>query len=326
MIPVLIGGCDRSGTTLLGALLGNHSECLCVPESQFKLEMVRYADWGRDDVDIAHVLSKINDSFRFKLWGLDIDEESVPVGQIRSSYKELMSWIVKQYGKKYGKPNPSIWIDHTPSNTRYASTLFELLPEARIIHIVRDGRAVASSLMKLEWGPCTINNAARYWVEKVAYGLAAELFWGEKRVQRITYEELVQNPETTLEKICCWLNINYQKDMIRGSESEFVVPRYTRNQHALVGKEPNVKRTSAWKNELTPRQIEVFENLTGDFLSHLGYTLSYGAKAIPMTKLERRLLRIQETLKRHIINKIRYRCRIKRTFGSPVADELEDEE
>jgi len=154
--------------------------------------------------------------------------------------------------------------------------------------------------------------------------LAAEMCWGEHRVQRIMYEDLVRNPVTNLKRICCWLKISYQTDMAKGGG--FVVPRYTQTQHALVGMEPNLKRASAWKNELTPRQVEVFENLTGDFLSHLGYTLSYGAKAIPMTKLERRLLRIQEALKRHIINKIRYKCRIKRTFGSPIADELEDEE
>lgn len=314
MVPVFIGGCDRSGTTLLGALLGSHSECLCVPESQFKIEMLRYTDWHKGDVDIVNVLKLTRNLFRFKLWGIDIELDSVPLKQIGSSYPELINWIVKKYGEKHGKPNPSIWVDHTPSNTRYASTLFGLFPEARMIHIVRDGRAVASSIMPLEWGPNTINNAARYWVEKVAYGLAAELFWGEKRVQRIMYEELVQSPETTLKEMCCWLNIDYQNNVIKACE--FIVPRYTRSQHALVGKKPNAERASAWEKELTHRQIEVFENLTGDFLNHLRYRPSYGAKARPMTKLERRILRIKETLMRHVINKIRYRGRIHKMFYS----------
>lgn len=314
MIPVLIGGCDRSGTTLLGSLLGNHCECICAPESQFKIEMLRYADWMSDDVDLLHVLSKIKDLFHFKLWDINIDLEAIPLEKIGSSYKELMIWIVKQYGKKHGKPNPSMWIDHTPSNTRYAHTLFEFFPEAKMLHIIRDGRAVASSIMRLEWGPNTINNAARYWVEKVAYGLAAELCWGDARVKRVMYEDLAQNPERTLRRICYWLNIDYQSDMIHGNG--FVVSPYTKSQHALVGKEPNFERANAWKNELTSRQIEVFENLTGDFLIHLGYRLNYGAKAIPMTKLERRFLRTQETVKRHIINRIRHRSRIKKTFLS----------
>ena len=190
MIPVFIGGCDRSGTTLLGTLLGGHSECICVPESQFKIEMFRFADWGRNDIDVGHILNKIRTLFRFRLWGLDIDAKSVPIKQIGSSYSELMSWIVREYSKNHGKPNPSFWIDHTPSNTRYASSLFNLFPEARILHIVRDGRGVASSIMRLDWGPNTINNAARYWVEKVAYGLASEMYWGSHRVKRVIYEDL----------------------------------------------------------------------------------------------------------------------------------------
>jgi hypothetical protein len=41
MKPVFVGGCDRSGTTPLGAILGAHPECACVPESQFVLDVLR---------------------------------------------------------------------------------------------------------------------------------------------------------------------------------------------------------------------------------------------------------------------------------------------
>ena len=98
------------------------------------------------------------------------------------------------------------------------------------------------------------------------------------------------------------------------------MPHYTQAQHALIGKEPNAKRATAWKNELTPRQIEIFENLTGDFLNCLGYMLCYGNKAIPMTKLERRFLRMQEMLKRHVINKFKYLYRSKRAISDQTLD------
>ncbi|MBD3360653.1 hypothetical protein GF366_02510, partial [Candidatus Peregrinibacteria bacterium] len=38
---IFIGGCPRSGTTMLGSLLGAHPEALCIPESQFKTDVMR---------------------------------------------------------------------------------------------------------------------------------------------------------------------------------------------------------------------------------------------------------------------------------------------
>jgi hypothetical protein len=40
MKPIFIGGCERSGTTLLGAMLGTHPRYLCVPEMKFKIDVL----------------------------------------------------------------------------------------------------------------------------------------------------------------------------------------------------------------------------------------------------------------------------------------------
>lgn len=178
-----------------------------------------------------------------------------------------------------------------------------------MIHIVRDGRTVAASLMRLDWGPNTINKAAHFWIEKVSYGLGAESFWGEERVRRVRYEDLVEDPEKTLKTLCRWLNIDYQSEMIKGSG--FIPPEYTSEQHALVGRPLSVQRISAWEKELTPRQVEIFETITGDFLLYLGYVPKYGLRARSTTTMERLILGIREMFIR-FINRVRYQFRIQR--------------
>lgn len=309
MKPIFIGGCSRSGTTLLGAMLGSHSECLCVPESQFKIDVLRYSYQNKRDSDIEYILDKIKNHWRFKL-DFNIDLGSVPLAEIGSSFPELIRWIVHKYGEKLGKLNPNIWVDHTPSNIRYVATLFQHFPEAKIIHIVRDGRAVAASIMRLDWGPNTINTAAHFWIDRVAYGLAAESFWGGGRVMRITYEELVKEPEITLKRLCRWLDIDYQNGMVKAND--FIVPEYVAGQHALIGKLPNAERINAWEKVLTPRQIEVFESLTCDFLRYFGYAPKYGLKARSMTRMERFIWGIRGMFMRYVINKIRYKVRIQK--------------
>lgn len=272
MVPVFIGGCERSGTTLLGAMLGTNSECLWTPKSQFKIDALCSFEWSRNGVNIPYALNVIKNHQRFKL-GFDINLVSMLPEEIEFSYPELIKWIVKRYGEKHGKSNPKMWIDHTPTNLVYANILFDLFPEAKMIHIVRDGRAVAASLlMHLDWRPNTINKAAHFWIEKVSYGLGAESFWGEERVRQVRYEDLVEDPEKTLKTLCCWLNIDYQSEMIKGSG--FIPPEYTSEQHALVGRPLSVHRISAWEKELTPQQVEIFETITGDFLLYLGYVQS----------------------------------------------------
>ncbi len=309
MKAIFIGGCSRSGTTLLGAMLGSHSECLCVPESQFKIDALRFSYRHKRDSDIVYIINRIKNHWRFKL-GFDIDLGLAPLEEIGSSYPELINWIVKKYGEKHGKINPRLWVDHTPSNIRNVGTLFELFSDAKMIHIVRDGRAVAASIMRLDWGPNTIDKAAHFWIERLAYGLAAESFWGEKRVMRISYERLVKDPEMTLKGLCRWLDIGYHNEMLQAND--FIVPEYTSGQHAHIGKPPDDERIDAWERGLTPRQIEVFESITYDFLRNLGYTLKYGIKARYMTRIESIIWGIREMVMCNVINKVRYKVRIQK--------------
>ena len=308
MRPVFVGGCDRSGTTLLGAMLGMHSECLTVPESQFKIEMLRCFDFDQDKTDWVSVLNMIKEHRRFRLWSLDIDSTSIAQRELGTSYPELIAWLVKRYGENLGKENCNLWIDHTPDNIRYAMTLLHLFPEAKMIHIVRDGRAVAASIMPLDWGPNTIIKAAYWWGERVAHGLAAEAF-PEKKLIRIRYEDLVSAPEQTLKTLCAYLSIDYQAEMVEAHG--FKVSRYTAGQHALVGKQPDVTRIKAWEDKLTSRQVEIFENLMGDFLRYFGYDFKYGLKAKVPTGTELLASDIRELYKKWIINRFRRRRRLR---------------
>jgi hypothetical protein len=207
-----------------------------------------------------------------------------------------------------------MWLDHTPKNVRYAHTLFAAFPDARMVHIVRDGRAVAASILPLDWGPNVIDSAARFWAERLAYGLAAELCWPEKII-RVHYEDLIQHSQSTLKALCEHLTISYDPAMSQGRG--FQVPSYTAQQHLLVGKAPDPTRIDAWKQQLTPRQIEIFENLTGDLLKTFGYTTDFGLSARKITWQESITAGLQEFYKKELVNRHRKRQRKKVTLPAP---------
>ena len=285
MKPILVGGCGRSGTTMLGAMLGAHTECLTVPESSFMIDLLRRFDRPGSDVRFPEMLDVLAGTKKFKLWGLNSGLNPVREGELGGSYAEFIEWMVRNYARQQGRTRPGYWVDHTPTNVNWASLLFDLFPQARLIHIVRDGRAVASSVMALDWGPNTVMDAARWWTGNVANGLAAESCWGRERVRRVRYEDLVQHPARMLEDLCDFLDIEYQAEMV--DVDGFKVPGYWASTHALVGKTPQLERIRAWERELTSRQVEIFEHLTCELLCYLGYELMHGLRSEAPTRSER---------------------------------------
>jgi hypothetical protein len=170
-----------------------------------------------------------------------------------------------------------LWIDHTPRNMRFALSLSRLAPEAKFIHLVRDGRAVAASILPLDWGPNDIVEAAWYWARQIAPGLAAAARLGPERLLSVRYEDVVLEPAQRLKEICGWVEIPYDEAMVY-SRDYSVLP-YTAAQHSLVAQPPDPSRTTSWQDKLSARQIESFEYLTGDLLSCLGYEPQYGIRA-----------------------------------------------
>jgi len=149
MQPVFIGGCDRSGTTMLGAMLGSHSECLCVPEAQFIIDILKGGEVDSQQANPAQVLKRIASHPRFGLWAIRIEAGEWFAEDQGVAYADIIEKVVQKYGRKHAKVSARLWVDHTPSNLKHTATLFSIFPEARMIHMMRDGRAVAASLLSV---------------------------------------------------------------------------------------------------------------------------------------------------------------------------------
>lgn len=297
---IFIGGCARSGTTLLGAMLGAHADCACVPESQFKAQLLK--DPRLVTPESIHAV--IANHWRFKLWDLPFTVGDLPMnGADAERPARALARLVELYARQHGKPDATVWIDHTPHNVRQAALLGQAFPDSKFIHIVRDGRAVAASVVPLDWGPNSIIEAARFWVEQTAYGLAAEQTFGPERILRVSYEDLVREPERVMREITSFAGLEFTPAMTEGGG--FAVPRYTVQQHALIASRPDPTRIDAWRKKLTPREQEIFEHLTEDFLGYMGYKRHCAYPTRAPSALEKVAAKTREVIRKHLANRVR---------------------
>jgi hypothetical protein len=209
--------------------------------------------------------------------------------------RPLIERVVLTYAARRSRGDVRVWVDHTPLSLFILPYLQNAFPDARFLHLIRDGRAVGASVLMLHWGPTNILEAARSWSRQVVAGLAAEtssIFEG--RIRRVCYENLVSDPLTTVASLCEFCEIRFEESMIDGEG--FSVARHAQDQHRLVGTPPQASRADNWKLRLSARQIEIFEAEAGGLLQLLGYPTAYWPRAAPRTRYEAWLSRLRKFL------------------------------
>jgi hypothetical protein len=274
MKPIFVGGCERSGTTLLAALLAGHSRVIAPPEAQFFLGGLAAGRHSGGD-DMAAFAAFVKNDWRFHLWELP---QSLPEELAKSlPPAAVMAGLARAYADRTKESNVDRWVDHMPLNIAYAPTLLEEFDEAPMVHIVRDPRAVVASVLPLDWGPPSPRTGARWWLSRIAMGLAAEAAFPD-RVVRVYYEELVRDPRGTLARLCPLVGLEFEPTMVESVNAH--LPAYTQKQHALVGKPPDPARIDAWRSKLSARDLAVIEGELREVQVMLGYESSTPMPAI----------------------------------------------
>ncbi len=291
--PFFIVGSARSGTTLLRLMLNAHPEVAIPPESRFITEL-----WtGHDEVEVDPLLSELEANKRFQTWELPIATVKRELdGRSSARYVEVMEAAYTAFSRAHGKRR---WGDKTPRYVRHISLLASLWPDARFIHLIRDGRNVALSYADVPFGPKNVARAAQLWSGRVQAGLRDGRPLG-KRYLEINYEDLVEDPKGEIGDLCEFLDLDFDNAMLNYTEGlgEVVLSRGTIYNPNV--KQPPNPRLRSWEQSMPKDHVEIFEAVAGDVLSELGYGRRFpapspaarakaflGSKGLPVGRLRR---------------------------------------
>jgi hypothetical protein len=247
--------------------------------------------------------------YRFRLWGLPDDAVRTTEGRdVAFAMRALVAARARQQG--IDPDAVRLWVDHTPSNLHNWRLLDDTFPDARFVHIVRDGRAVALSLKSVRWGPNDVEASAQWWLSRLSTALMCELALGAECVLRVRYEDLVSDPATALGRVCAFIGVEYEPSMAAGGG--YRLPKYWNHGHTLVARSPDASRIGAWARDLSASDIERFEAAAGPALEFFDYPLRYGGGARPSALLERLRRGASEFVRFYLMNPPRHMVEILR--------------
>ncbi|MFA5903080.1 MAG: sulfotransferase [Desulfobacula sp.] len=287
---IFIVGCPRSGTYLLSNIL-NHSKQIAIPtESHFIPLFKRYIPlFGNlDDLNNRARLLRTIYSF-LEIWAIRAEEERDYQKMIQYSllatrefseaiigsthtFSDLLHALFRNYAILKGVPfygDKSAFFQHIPLD----KIDHAVAGRAKFIHIVRDGRDVCLSWMKLRVGPETISVAGRAWRGHVAGKRA----WGKVHPNRyceVRYEDLIVNLEREIRRICEFIGIEFRSEMLAFYQGEMAQTIAMSTTHLLLGSPIDSKNCGKWRTQMSREDIELFEWIAGDMLAELGYPVT----------------------------------------------------
>jgi Sulfotransferase family len=283
--PLVVLGVRRSGTTLLRVMLDRSSH-LAIPDESYFVPQLAARHPGPIDVrsfvdDLRRITTLVD-------WGVAPERvaprlsEGMPPG-------DAVAAVFETYAADRGKPR---WGDKTPMYMQYLPFLEELFPSARFLHLVRDGRDVALSFLAMPEGivtqtwahPRSVADFACQWTTEIqaAQRLGARV--GADRYREVRYESFVAEPVSELQKICSFVGLPFEEDLLRHSESTASV-----KPHQQSLKRPLTPGIRNWRAEMAPGDAAAFEDVAGELLVALGYELSAGPPRPPSPRARARL-------------------------------------
>ncbi len=165
--PIIIGGCGRSGTTLLQAVLGAHPSVYAIPEETGFFCPGAYLQPPPPDAPIGSL-----DLFRARFLS------AMPESKAR-------------------------WSEKTPKNIHFFRKILDLFgQDVRLIQVIRDGRDVVLSRHPLDYSRHWVS--PERWIESIRAGLP---FSDHPQVATVRYEDLVLDFDETMRRLSGFLEL-----------------------------------------------------------------------------------------------------------------------
>jgi hypothetical protein len=323
MRPVFVGGCPRSGTTLLRVMLDAHPELAIPGETRILVDGFRARPrWGNlgDPENRRRVARWVIERkvSRYRRLTEDPDELVERMVGAPPTIGSVLSAGFHMYAERHGKER---WGDKRPSLVLNLDAVLAMFPDAQFVNIVRDPRAVVASIRRVGrqqgWAWRGLAGGADKWESSLR---AADRWRRRLRADQfheLRYEDLVADPAAVLAPLVAFLELDPVglDAMLRHHETTAVAGA---KLHRLVSRPVTTEPTRTWQRELKPREVAFVESVLGDWMDRYSYERAAPDRPVPQRLQERYRKRRREMRIVHAKRRAR-ELMLRVTYRQPVA-------
>jgi hypothetical protein len=267
-------------------MLHCHRAIIVPPESGFShWWLSKWGNWSIDNNNPEVVSLFVDDllkSKKIELWKLERDKlESIILNERPENYNQLIQCIYLAFGTN--NTEVKVIADKNNYYIKHLDDLPKIWPDAKYLHIVRDGRDVACSyldVLKLNSNspykpnfPENIVQIAEEW-ERNNLAIDGFLKQNGRESLMIKYEDLVINSYKTLSNVCEFLEIEFDDQMLSyysPLSENYQEPTELLDWKMKTLESPDKNRIKRYLNELTVIDIENFNRVASTSLRSFGY-------------------------------------------------------
>ena len=311
--PLVLFATERSGSNLLRAILSSHSKIASPTPAGLVAALAPHSHQytssaGRVDIEtmIDHAIALTQ--LHWSPWEVDVDPEQIRQRMVADSFWALFRALNEVYAEQRNCP---IWLTKEPQALLWWQQFADHLPGAQSIVLVRDGRDVATSMLKSQLHEFHVFSAADIWAREQK--AAREMLEGPQFRDRticIRYEDLITDPRLEISRLTEFLGLEFEERMVEYYRDPANI-EYSKSTDLWKNIRNPISKESVGKfrSVLSRRQIRIFEAEAWEELSYFGYATEFAHRP-SLSKVRRRLLRIWTRLLRE--SQIRFSSEFRR--------------
>ena len=286
--PIIVNGTGRCGSTLFFSLLSEHPDLswisnytnryMVLPELA-ALSRVKGVPWIGPWLPrkwkVTPKPAEANELYTWLTDGTFTEPRLLTAADVTTATRKKYRSSVEKHLRWQGKPR---FAQKHTGFPRY-DFLREIFPDARFVHVLRDGRAVANSMINVSWWDGTLDSwwwgpmkkeyeqeleesadsrstlAAIVWKTLIDYILEAGQLLAEGTYKEIRYSDLVARPGEVMADVLEFLDLPDNQRFRTGMESTKIY-----------------NSDNKWMSDLSSEQQRILEHSLSDHLSRLGFT------------------------------------------------------
>ena len=271
-LPVFfVGGLPRSGTTWIQQMLDAHPRLVCLGESHYANDLAPH---------LRQLLAQYAQRRADKraTWAPTVvgPDDALQAPVMRAAFVALVQ-------ANLGGHDPDALVtigEKTPDNLMRLAQLWSVFPQARFIHVIRDGRDAAvsgfarfRSRLNPAWTRADyVREFAKGWVERIEQARA--LAGGRDTYLELHYEAMHTDPVGQAARLFRFLGAPDDPDTVAACLQAASFERLSGGRRrGQIDADSHYRRgeVGGWRDTLSAEEVDAFERIAGTLLDTLGY-------------------------------------------------------